>query len=267
MAEVNSSSLVVNKAIETLSQTPAALITDIDGTISPIVPRPEDAAVSGAIKAALRTISGRLALAAVITGRPEAVARSMVCVEGLTYIGHYGLDAEAQSKIDDAPLKAAKDRVLQQVEALAGVVFEEKGVSFSLHYRHSPDPAAARLRLLKIAESINAETGARVVEGKQVVELVPGDLPHKGIAITKLLTNHGIQGAVYFGDDLSDIDVFAALALRRDAGLASLSIAVIDSETHVSVSGAADLELAGVARVEEVLIELSQRLQRGTGDG
>ncbi len=266
-AAVATPAIVLAKAIETLSQRPSALITDIDGTISPIVSRPEDAAVSQAIKAALRSISGRLALTAVITGRPEAVARSMVEVESLTYIGHYGLDPEAQSRIDDAPLKAAKQAVLRRVEALPGVVFEEKGVSFSLHYRHSPDRNAARDALLQIAREVSAATGARIVPGKQVIELVPAELPHKGAAISKLLAGQGIQGAVYFGDDLSDIDVFAVLAQRGHAGLPSLSIAVIDAETDQSVRQAAELNLAGVALVEEVLVELAEQLLGDSRNG
>ena len=260
-AAVDTPAMVLARATKTLSQTPAALITDIDGTISPIVSRPEDAAVSEAIKAALRSISGRLALTAVTTGRPEAVARSMVEVERVTYIGHYGLDAEAESKIDDSPLKAAKGRVLQTIEPLDGVVFEEKGVSFSLHYRHSPDPESAREALLAIAAEVSAATGARVVPGKQVVELVPSELPHKGTAISKLLAAHGIQGAVYFGDDISDLDAFAVLTQRGAASLPSLSIAVIDVETDERVRESADLRLAGVDQVEEVLTALAQSLQ------
>ena len=265
--QVASAALALGQTIEILRQTPSALITDIDGTISSIVARPDDATVSETIKAALRTIGGRLALTAVITGRPETVARSMVAVDGLTYIGHYGLDEEARFRIGSGPLQIVLNRVRDQIALLDGVVMEEKGVSFSLHYRHSPDRQATRAALIKIAAAVSAETGARVVPGKQVIELVPADLPNKGVALEKLLATHGIKGAVYFGDDLSDIDVFTSLKRRRESGLASLSIAVVDSETDESVRAAADLRLAGVARVEEVLADLAEGLLKEAKDG
>src|SRR5438094_4036895 len=91
---------------EVLAAAPAALITDIDGTISPIVARPEDATVSDAIRCALEKLAGRLPLVAVVTGRDEATARRLVGASGITYIGNYGLDAGA---IELAGLAAAEE--------------------------------------------------------------------------------------------------------------------------------------------------------------
>src|SRR3954454_9557159 len=65
---------------------PVALITDIDGTISSIVPRPEEARVSDAVRASLQALSRSMDLVAVVTGRDRATARSLVGAEGITYV-------------------------------------------------------------------------------------------------------------------------------------------------------------------------------------
>ena len=78
-----------------LDQRPSALITDVDGTLSHIVPKPQDAVVSIEIKESLRRLLPRLDLVAVVTGRENEVARRMVGVEGLTYIGSYAIDPSA----------------------------------------------------------------------------------------------------------------------------------------------------------------------------
>ena len=83
---------VVEDALLVLEGGASGLITDIDGTISPIVPRPEDAVVSAEARDALARLARSLSLVAVVTAREESVARAMVGVDGLAYVGNYALD-------------------------------------------------------------------------------------------------------------------------------------------------------------------------------
>src|SRR5262249_54527703 len=138
------------------------------------------------------------------------------------------------------------------------VQVEPKGVSIALHYRNCPDQEATRELLLNELVPIAARYGARVLEGKRVFELVSDSLPDKASAVLNLCRRHELQGVVYLGDDIGDIAVFEAIRQRRESdGLPGLGLAVIDGETDPAVGAAADLSLAGVAVVEELLRELA----------
>jgi trehalose 6-phosphate phosphatase len=241
-----------------LSARPAALITDIDGTISRIVPRPEDAVVSPAIRQSLEALARRLDLVAVVTGRDQATARQMVAAQGVTYVGNYGLDSEG---FEPGLIRAAFTEAGPLATAIPCVQLEDKGVSFALHYRNCQDPEPVRQRLIEELVPVAARYGARVIEGKLVVELVPGSLPDKASAVLNLSRDHDLNGLVYFGDDLGDIPVFEAIRRRREEqALPGAAIAVIDDETDQSVRDAADFVLDGPGAVERLLVELARTL-------
>lgn len=255
---------VVARAWQVLQSTPAAFVTDIDGTISRIAPTPEEAFVGEPIRSALQEIQPLLRLTAVITGREASIARKMVGIETLEYIGNYALDEEASISMTAEAREEAKAQIVAGLGAFPCVEVEDKGVSFSLHYRNCEDRAAARLHLLTLAEPAARAAGGKLVEGKSVIEVVPASLPDKGTALRKLLDDHTIAGVVYFGDDLGDIASFRELAwLRLHEGLQSLSVAVVDAETDESVVQNADLTLNGVDEVEEVYAALAKRLAIG----
>ena len=244
-------------ATNVLGASPAALITDIDGTISRIVSRPEDAVVSERMRESLRQLATQLALVAVVTAREESVARRMVQVPELTYVGNYGLDGASRPVLAASELTSIKAGVESALVSLPCASLEEKGISFAVHYRNCYE-AGVREQLLRLVTPIATAAGARVLEGKQVIEVVPAGLPDKGTAISRLVKERNANGVVYLGDDLSDIPVFQMLAdRRRKTGLPGLSIAIIDGETHPAVAETADLQLAGVDVAEEFFASLA----------
>jgi trehalose 6-phosphate phosphatase len=240
-----------------LKSRPAALITDIDGTISRIVTRPEDALVSERARQALLRLAEEIDLVAVVTAREVEVARRLVGLDGLTYVGNYGLQGVT---IEGADLASVRDLARDLTRLFPCVTFEEKGVSFALHYRNCEDPEVKRLALLGALTPATSAAGGRLLEGKMVLEVVPGGLPDKATAVTRLVTEQGASGVVYLGDDLSDVVVFNEIANRRTKGLPGIAIAVIDGETDASVAASADLKLNGVSEVEELLERLDGEL-------
>jgi trehalose 6-phosphate phosphatase len=103
---------------------------------------------------------------------------------------------------------------------------------------------------------VAAAAGGKLIEGKQVVEVVPVRLPDKSNAVARLLREREIQGVVYLGDDLGDVPVFQQMRQRRVLGLPSLSLAVVDPETHPAVLDSADMYLDGVDEVYSFLTAL-----------
>jgi trehalose 6-phosphate phosphatase len=252
----------IDGALRILGAAPAALVTDIDGTISPIVPRPQDAHVTPAASDALRRLAARLALVAVVTAREAAVARRMVGVDGIVYVGNYALDS-ASTQVSPS-FERAKGIVRQLLGPLEGITLEDKGAGLAIHYRNSPDPEAAHRQVLALVGPLVAEVDARVQEGKQVVELLPGSMPDKGTAVARLLARYGIRGAVYLGDDLSDVPVFREMKRRRaEGGLPSWSVAVVDAETPPAVVDTADQKLYGMEEVEAFLAGLASTAEEG----
>jgi trehalose 6-phosphate phosphatase len=99
---------------------------------------------------------------------------------------------------------------------IAGVVIENKGVSLAVHYRKARARAAAR-RLILIAAA--ALPGARIVEGKMVVNALPAGAPDKGTALLSLCKRLRCKSAIYVGDDDNDEDIFALARRCRLLGI------------------------------------------------
>jgi trehalose 6-phosphate phosphatase len=249
----------VDAAIEVLGARPSLLVTDVDGTLSRIVPRPDEATVSEAARSGLRGLVRKLDNVAVITGREESVARRMVGVDGLIYVGSYALDAAGGLSFD--AVRPALTLVEPQLQELPCVELERKQVSFALHYRNCVDAERVSRRLLELLEPIAEQTSTRLLEGKQVIEVAPQALPDKGMALLKLMEERLVAGAVFVGDDVADAAAFREIARRRETtGAPGLSIAVIDTETPAVVRDSADLAIHGVGDVELFLEMLAARL-------
>lgn len=262
VARTDSIDVAVDAARDVLACTPSALVTDIDGTLSRIVARPEDATVEGPIRECLRALLPRLALVAVVTGREEVVARAMVGVQELVYVGNYALEGITAVRLDSEDLAGAKQRVKQLMQRFPCVEIEEKGVSFAMHFRNCAD-GAMRERILSLVDPVATVHGGRILEGKQVVEMVPASLPNKDTAVAHLLTQKQITGTVYLGDDVSDVPVYREIRRRRANGLPGVGIAVVDAETHPSVLENSDIRLDGVDAIRSFL----QRLARMDSGG
>ena len=269
---------VVERVVEVLRRAPAGLLTDIDGTISRIAPSPDAATVEPAMVAMLARLAGRLAVVAALTGRSAADAARMVGVPGLLYVGNHGLErlgpgsGERAPAIDPAAAPfvpvvretlAAAERAARAA-GLRGLLFEDKGLTASIHYRLAPDPAGARATLLPIVQGLADAGGLRLTEGRLVLELRPPVHGNKGTALAALVDDYALAGATFLGDDVTDLDAIAELRRLRDAGrLAGLAVGVVASESPPALREAVDLAVPGVDGVAALLAAVAERLERG----
>jgi trehalose-phosphatase len=206
-----------------LSGTPLALFLDIDGTLSPIAPRPEDAIVPERTKHVVRELT-RLADCHVTnnTGRAAADARRMVDIPDVWLIGNHGLEVAPPGGVpairDDVAayeptIQAAIDRVLSGVKTVPGVLVEDKRLSLSVHFRLARDETEAQLSPM-IAD-IGQELGLRLTRGKKVIELRPPFGINKGTAAVSVARSLGAltpdASILCAGDDLTDEDAFRDL--------------------------------------------------------
>jgi len=261
---------LVERCREILRIRPSALLSDIDGTLSEIAPTPDAAFVAGEIRESLEQLVDEVDLLGFVTGRAANAAVAMVGVERAVYVGNHGLEEIRNEEWTPVPEAEAAmvsmDAALQEIQAAidrAGLrevtLVEHKGLSGSVHYRQAPDAAAARSLLMPMVIASVDRHGLRLTEGRMVLEVRPQAKVSKGTATARLLRDHGIRGAIFLGDDVTDIDAFRALREARAAGIAeTLAIGVLGEETPKGVVDAMDVGVRGVAEVGALLAALAR---------
>jgi trehalose 6-phosphate phosphatase len=221
----------------------AAIFLDVDGTLAPIVANPADARVPEATRVVLRELARRYALVACVSGRPGEVAREMVGVPELTYVGEHGLELEPEAEHWASRIR--------EFAAAAPWPTEDKPLTAAFHYRTSADPAAARAVLEGVATAALDE-GFRTRWGRMVLEVLPPVAASKGTAVRRLLARHELRRALFAGDDTTDLDGFRAL----DGLEAAVRVAVVSPEGPAELGDAADVIVGSTA----ALVDLLRRL-------
>lgn len=230
-----------------LARAPArsALVLDVDGTLAPIVARPELAAVPEATRAELARLADAYLLVACVSGRAGADASRLVGVEGVEYVGNHGLELDPRARELAGEIARFRNAV--------GLPVEDKTLSLTYHYREAEDEQAARAQLEAVAERAGA-AGLEARWGRKVLEIRPPVRADKGTAVRALLERSGARLGLYAGDDTTDLDAFAGLA---EAGLEhAVRVAVASEEGPAELADAADLVVAGPEEIAGLLRQL-----------
>ena len=222
----------------------AALLLDVDGTLAPIVARPEDARVPDETRAELARLAARYALVACVSGRMGEDARRVVGVDGLVYVGEHGLELEPEAE-SWAERLTAFDAETPEWPA------ERKRLTLSYHWRLAEDEDSAVATLERVADRARA-AGLVPRWGRKVLVLRPPVGAHKGTAVVRLLGERGLERALYAGDDATDLDAFRAL----EALGVGVRVAVASLEGPSELREAADVVVGGPAELVELLRRL-----------
>lgn len=236
----------------------AGILLDFDGTLSEIAPSPEEARPVHAAATTLEGLAAAFRVVAVVSGRR---ARDVASVLGanIRYIGLYGLENEVGPV--DRPPPVFVERVLPEVEEIArsipGARLEHKGLQLAVHFRQASDPEAAagvlRQRLGRLAEA----RGLILLEGKRVLELAAAGGPTKGDVVESLATEEGLRYLLYAGDDVADLEAFAAIDRLASSGIVGLKVAVRSLETPEALLNEADIVVGGPPGLVDLLRSLS----------
>ena len=248
---------------------PMGLFVDVDGTIAPIVPTPEQAAVNPAVRRALAALAGEVSVV-VLTGRDTAAARRIVGVAEIAYAGNHGMEwwEDGAATVDPLaePYVGRIHRVaLHLGSALAGepgVRLEDKGPSLSVHYRLAADPAAVRERVLALLGGPDGSGDLTVREGKMLIEVLPPVAVNKGTAIARTVERRHLASALVLGDDTTDVDAFEAVRELRAAGTVEALAVAVSEDAPERLLAAADYRLADPAAVETMLTWLAAEVAR-----
>lgn len=204
-----------------------ALFLDYDGTLTPIVERPEDAVLADETRAVLRKLAQRHTVA-IVSGRDLQDVRQRVGIDGLHYAGSHGFDiagprgshAHEAARASAPQLAAAAADVERETARLAGVQVERKRFAVAVHFRRAR-VADAKVVEAAVERALARHPGLRKSGGKKIFELRPDVDWDKGRAVLWLIEELKLEHAlpVYIGDDDTDEDAFRALA-GRGVGIA-----------------------------------------------
>jgi trehalose 6-phosphate phosphatase len=246
----------------------SAVLLDVDGTLAPIVRHADDAHVPDSTRTPLIAVARRYGLVACVSGRRAAVARRIVSLGSINYVGNHGaeiLRGGAVTPETDPEISAWAPRVRAfAAEAMTPelrslrVRLEDKDVIAGFHWRGSPDEDAAHEAVRGLA--LRAQQAGFVIHwGRKVLEIRP-DVPiDKGRGVTKLVREVTVDSALYVGDDMTDLDAFAALRglVSRERLVRSLCVAVRSDETPPELEAAADVFVDGPPGVRALLEALA----------
>jgi trehalose 6-phosphate phosphatase len=226
----------------------AGVLLDFDGTLSPIVAKPELARIRDGARDAIARLVGRYAVVAIVSGRTGDQLRELVGVDGVRLAALYGL-AEQVTPLPDAVLAS----VQEVASSVPGARVEPKGGSVAVHYRAADDAVAAQASLEAGLSPVALAAWLELLGGKMVIELVPAGRPLKEGAVERIVEDERLDAVLYAGDDVADIRAFEALDRLGERGLRTVKVAVHGRETPVALSDAADVVVDGPAGLVTLL--------------
>ena len=216
------------------------LLSDYDGTLAPIVDRPELARLPQETKDALVKLTSRpppeparpsepKLIIGIISARSLEDVSARTDIDGLIYAGNHGLEIRGPGldfvhpealKIKDI-MDQAYRQLKEQLAVHTGAFAEHKGLSLTVHYRLVGDDGVEAVKdTVEKATPPFLERGQLIISpGKMALEIRPNISWHKGSAISTIqaaLINgpakksaSGDELVMYFGDDLPDEAAFA----------------------------------------------------------
>ena len=242
----------------------AAVLLDVDGTLAPIVRHADEATVPEATRALLIRIANGYGLTACVSGRRAAIARQIVSLGTIAYVGNHGAETlrpgRTQPEVDREA--AAWQRRVHQfahgafTEQLrrARVRLEDKGPIMAFHWRGVPDEEQAEATIRAIGERAES-SGFRTHWGRKVLEVRPPIALDKGRGVHALLRDADLDAAVYVGDDRTDLDAFRALRECVEGGRLqhAVCVGVRSDETPPELETGADVLVDGPRGVRQLL--------------
>ena len=248
-----------------------ALFLDYDGTLTPIVSRPELAMLDDQTRLMLRELASALTVV-IVSGRDREDVRSLVGLENIVYAGSHGFDIRGPEGLeisndmgeDALPALLEAERMLREsTDDIDGAQIERKKFSIAVHYRNVSDERAGEVERA-VDDAVGACEGLRKGRGKKVYEIQPDIDWDKGRAVMWLIEALAIDtektAPIYIGDDVTDEDAFRALRERGD-GVGVL----VDAEGRPSEASYRIRDVQGVCAFLRRLADAHRDAPSGAG--
>ena len=229
------------------------VLSDFDGTLSPIVDDPATAAPLDGVSELLGSLAETYGLVALLSGRPVAFLQGLV-PPTVVLSGLYGLEVIVNGHRTDHPSAGAWREVVDDIVAVSrasgpeGMLVEPKGFSLTLHFRGRPDLEPV---VQAWAQEQSARSGLVVRHARMSFELHPPIAADKGTALRDL--TGGLQAVCFIGDDVGDLPAFDQLDIMQASGVATVRVAVRSEESPAELLARADIVVDGPAGAADLL--------------
>lgn len=201
------------------------LFLDYDGTLTPIVKRPEDAVISDQMKDALKKCASKFKVAAV-SGRDMDDLKSKIQLDNLIYAGSHGFRISGPDGLYKEHEKS--DEILPRLDEMEskcnnefpkideGVQIDRKRYAVAVHYRNASEKNIPQIKQ-KVDEILKQNPDFKLGEGKMILEIKPSVDWHKGKAVIWIMEKLGVDDKdkfvpIYIGDDVTDEDAFRSIS-------------------------------------------------------
>lgn len=200
----------------------AIIFLDYDGTLTPIVKRPELAVLHPDTRRLLRFLARHFKVV-IISGRSLSDVKRLVKLKSVYYVGNHGLEISGPKlKLVKHEAKCVRPVIaeicgkLQKGLKIDGVIIEDKELTASIHYRTVKQKQIMNLKKIfgEIVKPYATSEVIKVTHGKKVFEIKPNVEWDKGKAvlwIIGVIDPKGKLTPIYLGDDRTDEDAFLAL--------------------------------------------------------
>jgi trehalose-phosphatase len=211
----------LDEMVHRITEKRPAVFLDYDGTLTPIVDRPEWASLSEKMKQTIDALA-RTCAVAIVSGRDRPDVEKLVGLDSVVYAGSHGFDIRGpadlrlqhESGLQTQPaLEAAAHELDQQLGNIAGIKVERKAFAVTIHFRLVEESLVPEIRE-KVEQAAGKHPGLRITGGKKIFELRPDIEWDKGKAVLWLVEALHLKGTavpIYIGDDETDEDAFAVL--------------------------------------------------------
>ena len=211
-------------ALARISEAERLLVAlDFDGTLAPLVDRPEDARATVRARAAIeRLAASDDTRVAIVSGRAlDSLGQVASPPDGTLLSGSHGVELQLDAGVATIDLRDAELAKLDRLSTIVGEIaadaegawVERKPAGLALHTRRLSSSDGTALQHAA-RERVDAElVGITVRTGKAVLEFAVRS-SDKGESLTRLRQHVGATATIYVGDDVTDEDAFATL----DAG-------------------------------------------------
>ncbi len=243
---------------------PLLIATDLDGTLTPIVPRPVDARLLPETLVLLERLA-KTSRVAIITGRDLNTTRRMVPMDSIIVIGSHGFESTVEAAMTPEVDRVTLTRSLEIVESKVSQNvpdairdIEKKAISTAFHFRRDP---ALEPALRKALSELPANV--RLREGRMVFEVLPNGEGGKDRALTSLARHFRPKSVLAMGDDVTDVAMLRAAGELRAQGTQVLCIGVDGGdETPADLESVSDLFLSSSEDAVAALELLAEAMTR-----
>ncbi|MDP8216231.1 MAG: trehalose-phosphatase [Candidatus Kaelpia imicola] len=217
--------LYLSSGLDLFKDRRPVIFLDYDGTLTPIVDRPELALLSSDMREVIKELIGKYTVA-IVSGRGREDVENLVDIKGIFYAGNHGFDIKGPSLSMVQPdaervipaVKEAVDYLKNRLSSIDGLLVEEKKFSVAVHYRLVAEDRYLRVIEDEVKKVVDREDSLRLMHGKKVFEILPNIYWNKGCVIRWIVDILSLSfkdnSIVYIGDDTTDEDAFRVIRSR-----------------------------------------------------